>query len=160
LITFGGYHYKVFDTIGLEEPGLNPPQYLDAIVNAYNLIKKLNSEGGIDLLLFCVKAGRVTATFQSNYRLFYEWLCEEKVPVVLVLTSKESKIVWRIGGPETSTSLHNTRSVLLVMLALPQSTIWMGGSSNCTKNRVVWFVTLSRHILKARVHGVGARDCL
>ncbi|KAJ8593882.1 P-loop containing nucleoside triphosphate hydrolase protein, partial [Rhizopogon salebrosus TDB-379] len=88
-VAFDGCVYKVFDTVGLEEPQLGMKEYLDIIVNAYNLIKKLNTEGGIDLLLFCVRAGRVTATLQTNYRLFYEWLCEKKVPIALVLTGLE-----------------------------------------------------------------------
>jgi len=88
-IAFGGYDYKVFDTIGLEEPQLGIDGYLEAIVNARDLIMKLDKEGGIDLLLFCVRAGRVSATIQNNYRLFYEWLCDKKVPIVLVLTGLE-----------------------------------------------------------------------
>jgi predicted GTPase len=88
-ITFDGCVYKVFDTIGIEDPQLGMKEYLDIIVNAHNLIKELDQGGGIDLLLFCVRAGRVTATLQTNYRLFYEWLCEKKVPVVLVLTGLE-----------------------------------------------------------------------
>ncbi|OAX37198.1 hypothetical protein K503DRAFT_743100 [Rhizopogon vinicolor AM-OR11-026] len=88
-IAFGGYNYNVFDTIGLEEPQLGIDEYLEAIVNARNLITKLDNEGGIDLLLFCVRAGRVSATLQNNYRLFYEWLCEKKVPILLVLTGLE-----------------------------------------------------------------------
>ncbi|OAX35944.1 hypothetical protein K503DRAFT_772984 [Rhizopogon vinicolor AM-OR11-026] len=89
LISFGECNYKVFDTIGLEEPQLGVEEYLHAIVNARNLIMKLDNEGGIDLLLFCVRAGRFTATIQNNYRLFYEWLCEKKVPIVLVITGLE-----------------------------------------------------------------------
>jgi hypothetical protein len=88
-IAFHGCNYKVFDTVGLEEPQLSIKEYLKIIENAYNLITKLNQGGGIDLLIFCVRAGRVTATLQTNYRLFYEWLCEEKVPIVLVLTGLE-----------------------------------------------------------------------
>jgi len=88
-MTFDKYHYKVFDTIGLEEPQLGIEEYIEAIVNARNLIMKLDERGGIDLLLFCVRAGRVSATIQNNYRLFYEWLCEKKVPIVLVLTGLE-----------------------------------------------------------------------
>ena len=88
-IAFDGHQYKVFDTVGLEEPQLGMKEYLGIIENAYNLITKLQKEGGIDLLLFCVRAGGVTATLQTNYRLFYEWLCEEKVPIVLVLTGLE-----------------------------------------------------------------------
>ncbi|KAJ8593883.1 P-loop containing nucleoside triphosphate hydrolase protein [Rhizopogon salebrosus TDB-379] len=88
-VTFDECDYKVFDTVGLEEPQLGMKEYLEIIVNAYDLITKLSNEGGIDLLLFCVRAGRVTATLQTNYRLFYEWLCEKKVPIVLVLTGLE-----------------------------------------------------------------------
>jgi hypothetical protein len=88
-IAFDGCVHKVFDTVGLEEPQLGMKEYLDIIVNAHNLITKLNDEGGIDLLLFCVRAGRFTATIQNNYRLFYEWLCEKKVPIILVLTGLE-----------------------------------------------------------------------
>jgi len=88
-IAFDGHQYKVFDTVGLEEPQLGMKEYLGIIENAYNLITKLQKEGGIDLLLFCVRAGRVTATLQTNYRLFYEWLCEKNVPIVLVLTGLE-----------------------------------------------------------------------
>jgi len=88
-IAFDGYDYKVFDTVGLEEPQLGIDKYLDAIVNARNLIMKLENDGGIDLLLFCMRAGRVSATIQNNYRLFYEWLCDKKVPIVLILTGLE-----------------------------------------------------------------------
>ncbi|KAG2151285.1 P-loop containing nucleoside triphosphate hydrolase protein [Suillus bovinus] len=88
-IEFDGESYKVFDTIGLEEPQLGIPQYLDAIENAYTLIQHLESQGGIDLLLFCMRAGRLTATLQSNYRLFYEFLCDKKVPIVIAITGLE-----------------------------------------------------------------------
>ncbi|OAX33354.1 hypothetical protein K503DRAFT_804439 [Rhizopogon vinicolor AM-OR11-026] len=91
-IAFGGYNYEVFDTIGLEEPQLGIDGYLEAIKNAHNLITKLDNEGGIDLLLFCVRAGRITATVQNNYRLFHEFLCEKKVPIVLVLTGLEREL--------------------------------------------------------------------
>ncbi|KAG2342551.1 hypothetical protein BDR05DRAFT_934925 [Suillus weaverae] len=88
-ISFGGNSYTVFDTIGLEEPQLGVTGYLEAVENAYRLIKELDRRGGVDLLLFCVLPGRVTATMQSNYRLFNEFLCERKVPIVLVITHLE-----------------------------------------------------------------------
>ncbi|KAG2351852.1 P-loop containing nucleoside triphosphate hydrolase protein, partial [Suillus spraguei] len=78
-IEFGGEPYKVFDTVGLEEPQLGIPQYLNAVENAYRLIQDLERQGGIDLLLFCMRAGRLTTTLENNYRLFYEFLCDKKV---------------------------------------------------------------------------------
>jgi len=86
-----GTRYQVFDTVGLEEPRLNSGDYLTAITNADSLIKALNERGGIHLLLFCIRGGRVTATMQSNYRLFFEFLCQEKVPLVLVVTNLENE---------------------------------------------------------------------
>lgn len=88
-ISFGDTSYKVYDTIGLEAPQLGIKEYLDFVENAYQLVKQLDKQGGIDLLLFCVRAGRVTATLQNNYRLFHEFLCEKKIPIVLAITNLE-----------------------------------------------------------------------
>ncbi|KAG2041376.1 P-loop containing nucleoside triphosphate hydrolase protein [Suillus americanus] len=88
-IDFDGESYKVFDTIGIEESGLEMEEYLVAVANAYRFIKTLDAEGGVDLLLFCIRAGRFTAALQSNYRFFYEFLCEKKVPIVLAITNLE-----------------------------------------------------------------------
>ncbi|KAG2066037.1 hypothetical protein BDR04DRAFT_112429 [Suillus decipiens] len=91
-IEFDGESYRVFDTVGLEEPRLGIPQYLDAVENAYTLIQNLERQGGIDLLLFCMRAGRLNTTVQSNYRLFHEFLCDKKVPIVVVITHLENEV--------------------------------------------------------------------
>ncbi|KAG1840217.1 P-loop containing nucleoside triphosphate hydrolase protein, partial [Suillus tomentosus] len=92
-VTFkNGTRYQVFDTVGLQEPCLHTGEYLSAISNAYGLITTLKERGGVNLLLFCVRGGKVTATMQSNYRLFFEFLCEERVPLVLVVTNLEREV--------------------------------------------------------------------
>jgi tRNA U34 5-carboxymethylaminomethyl modifying GTPase MnmE/TrmE len=88
-IDFDGSSYTVFDTIGLGNSWLGVREYLESVENAYQLIRELDKRGGIDLLLFCVRAGRTSSTLQSNYRLFHEFLCEKKVPIVLVITNLE-----------------------------------------------------------------------
>ncbi|KAG2066035.1 hypothetical protein BDR04DRAFT_1170994 [Suillus decipiens] len=90
-IEFGSESYKVFDTVGLQEPQLDIQQYLDAVENAYKLIHELQRQGGIDLLVFCMRAGRLTSTLQTNYRLFHEFLCNKKVPIVVVITCLENE---------------------------------------------------------------------
>ncbi|KAG1815224.1 P-loop containing nucleoside triphosphate hydrolase protein [Suillus subaureus] len=90
-IKFDGMSYNVFDTVGLEEPQLGIQQYLNAVENAYTLIQNLEKRGGIDLLLFCMRAGRLTPTLQTNYRLFHEFLCDKKVPIVVVITYLENE---------------------------------------------------------------------
>ncbi|KAG1815213.1 P-loop containing nucleoside triphosphate hydrolase protein [Suillus subaureus] len=92
-IKFGGESYMVFDTAGLDEPQLNITEYLNAVENAYGLIQYLEAQGGIDLLLFCMRAGRLTETLRNNYRLFHEFLCDKKIPVVVAVTHLETESV-------------------------------------------------------------------
>ncbi|KAG2116820.1 P-loop containing nucleoside triphosphate hydrolase protein, partial [Suillus clintonianus] len=90
-IEFDGGSYRVFDTVGLDDPHLGISHYLDAVENVHKLIQDLERQGGIDLLLLCMRAGRINAMLQSNYRLFHELLCDKKVPIVLVVTGLEHR---------------------------------------------------------------------
>jgi hypothetical protein len=76
---------------GLNEPTINNASYVDALVKAHKLIQSLQEKGGIHGLLFCIRGGRITNIVQQNYRLFYEFLCQEKVPVVLVINGLENE---------------------------------------------------------------------
>ncbi|KAI6032791.1 P-loop containing nucleoside triphosphate hydrolase protein [Pisolithus orientalis] len=87
--TVGSRTITIWDTVGLEEPQMGVNGYYAAIVKAFNLIQKLSRAGGVDLLLFCIRGNRITATTQSNYRLFYEVLCDKRVPIALVVTHLE-----------------------------------------------------------------------
>ncbi|KAL4079871.1 P-loop containing nucleoside triphosphate hydrolase protein [Scleroderma yunnanense] len=91
--TVGGVVVSIWDTVGLEEPEMGANGYLPAIEKAYSLIQRLRVAGGIDLLLFCIRGNRVTMTTQSNYRLFYEVLCGQNVPIALVITHLEREVV-------------------------------------------------------------------
>ncbi|KAI6098202.1 P-loop containing nucleoside triphosphate hydrolase protein [Pisolithus sp. B1] len=85
----GAHRFCIWDTIGLEEPVVEMDVYLSAIMEALQLIRRVAAAGGVNLLLFCMRGQRVTRTIQSNYRLFYEMLCESKVPIGLVITYLE-----------------------------------------------------------------------
>jgi hypothetical protein len=91
-IPFDDMSLVIFDTVGLEEPQIGINGYLKSIEKAYELIVKLGAAGGIHLLLFCMRGGRITATTQSNYRLFSEGLCNTKVPIALVFTGLEREV--------------------------------------------------------------------
>ncbi|KAG1725507.1 hypothetical protein EDB19DRAFT_1643988 [Suillus lakei] len=82
---------NLFDTVGLDSPTMNNAGYLDALVKAHELIVSLRNRGGVHGLLFCMKAGRVSTTVQQNYRLFFEFLCQEQVPLALVITNLENE---------------------------------------------------------------------
>ena len=62
-----------------------------AIEQAYALVKQIEEQGGLDLLLFCMPGCRVTATMQYNYRLFFEVLCKERIPIAAVVTRLEDE---------------------------------------------------------------------
>lgn len=86
----GPARVQMWDTVGLGEPDtINEDRCFNAIEKAIQLIKSLNAAGGISLLLFCIRANRITITTQNNYRLFYEVLGRKEVPVALVVTHLE-----------------------------------------------------------------------
>ncbi|KAG1731284.1 hypothetical protein EDB19DRAFT_1340567 [Suillus lakei] len=82
---------NLFDTVGLDSPTMNNAGYLDALAKAHELIVSLRNRGGVHGLLFCMKAGRVSNTVQQNYKLFFEFLCQEQVPLALVVTNLENE---------------------------------------------------------------------
>ena len=85
----GSTTIRLWDTVGLEEPEKGPNGYVGAIEKAVHLIRRLNATGGISLFLFCIRGNRITATTQSNYRLFYEVLGKKEVPIALAVTHLE-----------------------------------------------------------------------
>jgi hypothetical protein len=64
-------------------------RFLNAIVDADKLMKELKDKGGVHLLLFRIKAGRIPPTFITNHRLFYEFFFKEKIPVALIIIHLE-----------------------------------------------------------------------
>jgi hypothetical protein len=78
--------------VGLNNATMNDKSYLDALVKAHKLVASLQSQGGVHGLLFCIKGGsRILESTQQNYRLFHEFLCQEKVPLALVITNLEQE---------------------------------------------------------------------
>ncbi|KIJ67597.1 hypothetical protein HYDPIDRAFT_108459 [Hydnomerulius pinastri MD-312] len=90
-LEIGAMQLRLFDTVGLNEPELGTPGYISAIDKALNLIRQLRSAGGIDLLLFCIRGNRVSATVRSNYTLFHDFLCDRKVPIAVIVTGLEGQ---------------------------------------------------------------------
>ncbi|KAL4079872.1 P-loop containing nucleoside triphosphate hydrolase protein [Scleroderma yunnanense] len=84
---------SIWDTVGLAEPEMGVDGYIPAIEKACSLIKQLRDAGGVDLLLFCIRGNQFTMTMQNNYRLFYEVLCGQQVPIALVITHLEGEEV-------------------------------------------------------------------
>jgi len=85
--TIRGSDFNVFDTVGLNEGKAGTVTPRDAIERLYNLICHLDD--GISLLVFVVRASRVTYATQQIYKMFYDIICNKEVPMVIVLTGLE-----------------------------------------------------------------------
>lgn len=70
----------------------------DAFVTAKNLkilVQGIKRTAGIDLLLFCFRAGRPRLRHARNYNLFHAAICGKKVPVAIaVLGPEEEADTW------------------------------------------------------------------
>ncbi|KIK90578.1 hypothetical protein PAXRUDRAFT_672975 [Paxillus rubicundulus Ve08.2h10] len=58
-------------------------------------LEEINLTAGIDLLVFCMRAGKAKFAHVRNYNVFYAAICRKKVPVVIVvLGSSADEHTW------------------------------------------------------------------
>ena len=89
LVEIEGKAYHLHDTVGLGEYSNGNVDSAKAAGNLYRLVTELSNAGGVNLLVFVIKCGRLTETIQQNYSLFYHGFCNSKVPIVIVVTGCE-----------------------------------------------------------------------
>ncbi|KAG1812479.1 uncharacterized protein BJ212DRAFT_1518993 [Suillus subaureus] len=65
--------------------------HFSMLLSTDKLIKELWVSGGVHLLLYCIKTGRIPPTFVTNYRLLCDFFFEEKIPVALIVTHLEKE---------------------------------------------------------------------
>ncbi|KAG2145208.1 kinase-like domain-containing protein [Suillus clintonianus] len=90
-VPINGALYRIYTTAGVDGNRMDPSGFLDAVTNSDKLMKELKDRGGVHLLLYCIKGGRIPSTLVTNYRLFYEFFFEEKIPVALIVTHLEGE---------------------------------------------------------------------
>lgn len=86
-IIIDGREYRIHDTAGLDEGAAGKVSSKEAISKLYQLLRNL--EGGVVLLIYCMRGPRLTDAIQRNYRIFYEGFCSKKVPIVVAVTGLE-----------------------------------------------------------------------
>ncbi|OAX36643.1 hypothetical protein K503DRAFT_721067 [Rhizopogon vinicolor AM-OR11-026] len=82
-----GRNFTIFDTAGIDEGDDGVPR-TEAIAGLYKLIIGLN--GGINLLMLCMRGPRIKNATHRNWKAFYEILCKKQVPAVLAVTGLEN----------------------------------------------------------------------
>jgi hypothetical protein len=80
---------QLFDTVGLNEGSGGLVDVQAAIGGLYKLIRKLDN--GVNLLVYVMRAPRITEAARQNYELFHNVFCQKKVPIVIVITGLENE---------------------------------------------------------------------
>lgn len=145
------HHIRLFDTVGLNEAQFARKEYLSAIEKANTLICQLQRTGGIRLLLFCIRGGRITAVMQNNYRLFCDILCQNQVPVAFVITGLENEESME-GWWETNARLFDAYQLSCVSHACITA---IRGLNNCHAAKYYESQARIRAMLLGHVTGSG-----
>ncbi|EGN95067.1 hypothetical protein SERLA73DRAFT_162658 [Serpula lacrymans var. lacrymans S7.3] len=85
-----GLEYKLWDTVGLNEGDLGRVPAAQAMEGLKDLVHEVVGKEGISLLVYCIRANRITQASTKNYRVFYSALCRKKVPIVIVILGLEN----------------------------------------------------------------------
>ena len=88
-LMLAGKPYRVWDTAGLNEgqQGTIPADV--ALGNLKSLIQNMGD--GVSLLVYCIRGTRFRDILRFNYDMFTSIICQNKVPVVLVITGLENE---------------------------------------------------------------------
>ncbi|KZP12316.1 hypothetical protein FIBSPDRAFT_164445 [Athelia psychrophila] len=78
---------RLWDTVGLNEGVTGRVPAKDAIVALYKLLEGLTD--GVSLLVYCVRAPRITDITIKNYEMFYKGFAKKAIPIVLLVTGLE-----------------------------------------------------------------------
>ncbi|OAX31251.1 hypothetical protein K503DRAFT_870704 [Rhizopogon vinicolor AM-OR11-026] len=84
-----GRNFKFFDTAGLDEGVRGKVERGVAIAKVYKLITRL--DGGINLLMICMRGPRIKDTADQNWEIFHEIICKKQIPTTLVVTGLENE---------------------------------------------------------------------
>ena len=87
--TIRGSIYSVFDTVGLNEGALGTVSPRTAIEQLYKLMLQLSD--GVHLLVYVMRAPRITSVAEQNYTMFFDIFCDQKVPIVALITGLEDR---------------------------------------------------------------------
>jgi hypothetical protein len=89
-VTISDQEYALYNTAGLPSTGSSSLQAREVLGNLYRFIRAF--DGGINLLIYVVRTDQPTT---SNFRLFFDYLCQQDAPIILVQTTHPpSEFMW------------------------------------------------------------------
>ena len=88
-VTLSGKQFTLYDTAGFDEGQSGTVPKSDAFVRLYSLLRRL--ENGVNLLIFCMRGPRIKESCARNWQLFYNIICDRRVPIILAVTGLENE---------------------------------------------------------------------
>ena len=88
-VNIGDKRFSLHDTAGLDEGQSGTVAKHDAIVQCYELLRKLHT--GVNLLIFCMRGPRIKASCVQNWQLFWDIICQRRIPIILAVTGLENE---------------------------------------------------------------------
>ncbi|THU88017.1 hypothetical protein K435DRAFT_581768, partial [Dendrothele bispora CBS 962.96] len=82
---------RIWDTEGLNEGNTRSDSSRQTQKNMEKLVEDVNKNGGLHLLVLCIRASRITDIEARNYAKFKHDVCQDKVNIVVVVTGLESE---------------------------------------------------------------------
>ena len=126
VVDTGSHKFQVWDTVGLDGT-----YSIDAVPKIIvNLIRDLQSQGGIDLLVFCKEGPtlKVEPKVLIAFRFLREFLCKSQIPVGFIITHLEEvnsmETWWKVNGEKLLDDLGvETHAVTghACLMALPEN---------------------------------------
>ena len=84
------HKYRLWDTAGLNEGEYGNVSADRAIESLQELVQSLK-DGGVSLLVYCIRGSRLRDIVKINYDIFHTIICDGKVPIVVVITGLENE---------------------------------------------------------------------
>lgn len=85
------HDYMFWDTVGLNEGEQGNMPDIKAVTALYHLLRNLSVDGGVSLLVFCMRAPRISDAGHKNWILFKDIVCQQRVPAVIAITYLEQE---------------------------------------------------------------------
>ena len=90
-VAIDGQTYRLWDTSGLNEGEHGTVPGDQALKNLKDLVHRLKDEG-VSLLIYCIRGTRFRNILKENYDVFVGMICQDQVPVVVVITGLENEV--------------------------------------------------------------------
>ncbi len=104
-VELSGCKYRLWDTAGLNE-GEHGNVAADRAIENLRLLVQGLKDGGVSLLVYCIRGSRLRDIVQINYDLFYKVICSGEVPIVVVITGLENEEDMENWWKDNAEDLH------------------------------------------------------